>query len=94
MCPPGPSCRTPGSHIVRSTSNMKQKYRGALVEERSNKLTRVTCVRGQGIIDMSELTDQEIMEWHDSDNDDYFSDDESLFIEDKDLLHDDNNDVE
>ena len=40
------------------------------------------------------LTYQEIVEWHDSDDDDYFSDDESLFSEDKDLLHDDNNDVE
>ena len=51
MCPPGPSCTTPGSHIVRSTSNLKQNYRGALVEERIDKITRVTCFRGQGRLD-------------------------------------------
>ena len=94
MRPPGPSCTTPGRHIVRSTSNLKQKYRGMLVEELSDNLTPVTCVRGQGRLDMSELTDKEIVEWHGSDNDDYFSDDESLFSEDKDLLHNDDNDVE
>ena len=75
MCPSGLSCTTPGRHIFRSTSNLKQKYRGTLVEKRSDKITRVTCVRGQGRLDMSELTDQEIVKWHDSDDDDYFSDD-------------------
>ena len=43
---------------------------------------------------MSELTDQEIVEWHDSDDDDYFSDDENLFSIDKDLFQEDDNDVE
>ena len=34
------------------------------------------------------------MEWHDSDDDDYFSDDENLFSIDKDLFQEDDNDVE
>ena len=58
MCPPGPSCTTSGSHIVRSSSNLKREDCGALVEERSDNLTRVTCVRGQGRLDIYKLTDQ------------------------------------
>ena len=94
MCLPGPSCTTPGSHIVRLTSNMKRKDRGALVEQRSVKLTCIKCVSGQGRLNMSEVNDQEIVEWYDSDDDYYFSDDESLFSEDDYLLHDDDNDIE
>ena len=94
MCPSGPSFTTPVSHIVISTSNLKRKYLGALLEERSDKLTRDTCVHGQGRLNMSKLADQEIVEWHDSDDDDYFSDDESLFSKEEDLLHNDDNDIE
>ena len=94
MLPPVTSFTTPVSHIVRSTSNLKRKDRRALVEERSDKLTQVTCVRGQGRLHMSELTNQEIVEWHDSNDDDYFSDDGSLFSKDENLLHNNNNDLE